>query len=72
MHYTYVLQKYASNQESMATLQEHIESMNTMIESVLPKGTPCPSMLQNPLRIFHEYVRISIPKLANLPSVPSC
>ena len=55
---TRVSQKYASNRDSMDMLQKHIESMNTMIESVLPKDGPCPPKLKEQLGIFSKYVRI--------------
>ena len=55
---TRVSQKYASNRESMDMLQKQIKSMNTMIESVRPKGRPCPPKLEEQLGIFSKYVRI--------------
>ena len=60
-----VSQKYASNRESTATLRKHIESMNPMIESVLPKDRPCPLRLKEQLRIFSEYVEMFIPESAD-------
>ena len=66
-----ILQKYAANRESMDTLLKYIKSMNTMIESILPKGRPCPSMLKEQLRIFSEYVYIFIPKPSLSASISS-
>ena len=54
-----MLQKYASNRESMVILKKRIESLNTTIESVVPKGGPCPSKLKEQLDIFSKYVRVS-------------
>ena len=54
----------------MDTLRKHIKSMNTVIESALPKDRSCPPMLREQLRIFNEYVHMFIPKSANL-SAPS-
>ena len=53
-----LLQKYASNRESMSTLRKHIECLNAMVESVIPKDRPCPPTLKEQLRIFCEYVYI--------------
>ena len=61
-----VLQKYASNLDSMDTLRKHIESMNAMVESILPKDGACPPMLKEQLRIFGEYVHMFIHKFANM------
>ena len=46
----------------MATLRQHIESLNAMVESVLPKDKPCPPLLREQLRIFSEYVHLFIPQ----------
>ena len=61
---TRVSQKYASNRESMSMLRRHIESLNAMVKSVIPKDRPCPPVLKEQLRIFSEYVCIFIPKPA--------
>ena len=61
-----VLQKYASNRESMDTLQKHIESINAVLKLVVPEDGPCPPKLREQLRIFREYVHTSISKLADL------
>ena len=60
-----VSQKYASNRESIASLRKHIEHMNPMIESALPKGRPCSLRLKEQLRIFSEYVHMFIPESAD-------
>ena len=49
----------------MDTLQKHIESMNAMVESVLPKDRACPPTLKEQLRIFGEYVHMFIPESVN-------
>ena len=57
-HVARVLQKYASNRESMSLLRKHIECLNAMVKSVIPKDRPCPPTLKEQLRIFSEYVCI--------------
>ena len=53
-----VLQKYGSNRESMDTLRRHIDSMNSMIKSVIPEGKSCPPKLEEQLRVFSQYVSV--------------
>ena len=42
----------------MATLLKHIEDMNTVVKSVIPKDKACPKELEEQLRIFSECVRM--------------
>ena len=42
----------------MTTLLKHIEDMNTVVKSVIPKDKACPKELEEQLRIFSECVRM--------------
>ena len=69
-------QEYTSNWESMKTLKQRIESLNSTLRSFFPEqksdapnaepippnSKPCPPKLKERLRIFEEYVNILTPQ----------